>query len=142
MSAGVGRQRSDNLLDDKAAGARIHTIMGTGLATVEQHDSLRDVAKQLRANDIGAVLVRSPGGPIGIVSERDIVSAAAMGLDLEVEQVNNAMSVDLVTAPATASIAAVGRLMVESGVRHVIVRDGSRAIGLVSIRDVLDALLA
>ncbi len=76
------------------------------------------------------------------MSERDIVSAAAMDIDLDGEQVKNAMSVDLVVAPATASIATVGRLMVQSGVRHVIIRDGSQVIGVVSMRNVLDALLA
>jgi CBS domain-containing protein len=50
--------------------------------------------------------------------------------------------VDLVTASATDPIAVVGRLMVRAGVRHVAVCDGSKVIGVVSMRDVLDALLA
>lgn len=142
MSAveGVAPRHGD--VDTAAARAPIHMITGTGLATVEQHDSVRDVAAELTANDIGAVLVSSPGGPVGIVSERDIVAVAATGADLDREQVRSVMTVDLVTAEATDPIAAVGRLMVQSGVRHVVVRDGVRVIGVVSMRDVLDALLA
>ncbi len=142
MSAVERGQLPDDLLDTAAARQQIRTIMGTSLATVEQHDSLRDVAKELTANDIGAVMVSSPVGPVGIVSERDVVAVAAMGFDLEAEQVKTAMSVDLISASATESIAAVGNLMIRSGVRHVAVRDGSRVIGVVSMRDVLDALLA
>ena len=53
------------------------------------------------------------------------------------------MSVDLVTAASTESIASVGRLMIDAGVRHVAIRgDDGRITGLVSIRDVLDAVLA
>lgn len=142
MSAVERGQLRDDLLDAAAARQPIHTIMGTGLATVEQHDSVRDVAAELTANDIGAVLVSSPVGPVGIVSERDVVNVAAMGVDLEAEQVKTLMTVDLITASATDSIAAVGKLMVRAGVRHVAVRDGSRVIGVVSMRDVLDAVLA
>jgi CBS domain-containing protein len=134
MTASAGEQLPDDLLDAAAARQPIHTIMGTGFATVEQHDSVRDVARELSANDIGAVLVSSPVGPVGIVSERDV--------DLDAEQVKTLMSVDLVTASATDPIAVVGRQMVRAGVRHVAVRDGHKVIGVVSMRDVLDALLA
>lgn len=142
MSAVESVERPDDGVDTAAARTPIHQIMGTALATVEQHDSLRDVAAELTANDIGAVLVSSPVGPVGIVSERDIVAVAATGADLDREQVKTVMTVDLVTAQATEPIADVGRLMVQSGVRHVAVRDGVRVIGVVSMRDVLDALLA
>ena len=142
MSTRESPAQRDDLLDTEARGAQIHTIMGTGLPTVEQNDTLRDVAKELTADDIGAVLVKSSGGPVGVVSERDITVAVAMGFDVDVEQVKTAMSVDLVASPATAPIADVGRLMVRSGVRHVIVRDGSQVLGVVSMRDVLGALLA
>jgi CBS domain-containing protein len=142
MTASAGEQLPDDLLDAAAARQPIHTIMGTGLATVEQHDSVRDVARELSANDIGAVLVSSPVGPVGIVSERDVVTVAALGVDLDAEQVKTLMSVDLVTASATDPIAVVGRQMVRAGVRHVAVRDGHKVIGVVSMRDVLDALLA
>ena len=142
MSVVERGQVQDHLLDTTAPRQQIRTIMRTQLASVEQHDSLRDVAKELTGNDIGAVLVSSPVGPVGVVSERDVVSVAAMGIDLEAEQVKSTMSVDLVSASATESIAVVGKLMIRSGVRHVAVRDGSRVIGVVSMRDVLDALLA
>jgi len=142
MSAAEHDQMAEDLLDATAARQPIHTIIGTGLATVEQHDSVRDAARELTSNDIGAVLVSSPVGPVGILSERDIVAVVALGFDLEAEQVKTLMSVDLITAAATDPIADVGKLMVQSGVRHVAVRDGSKVIGVVSMRDILDALLA
>ena len=88
------------------------------------------------------LLVESPVGSVGIVSERDVVAVTAIGGDVEREQVKIVMSVDLVTAAPTDSIAAVGRLMIDAGVRHVAVRgDDGRITGVVSLRDVLDALL-
>ena len=65
-----------------------------------------------------------------------------IGGDVEREQVKTDMSVDLVTAAPTDSIAAVGRLMIDAGVRHVAVRgDDGRIAGVVSLRNVLAALL-
>jgi CBS domain-containing protein len=131
-----------DVLDLAAAEQPIRLIMSDPPATVEQHDSLRDVAKELAAEEIGALLVESPVGPVGIVSERDVVAVVAIGGDVDREQVKTVMSIDLVTAEPTDSIAAVGRLMIDAGVRHVAVRgvDG-RIAGVVSLRDVLDALL-
>ena len=130
-------------LDAAAAEQPIGRIMKCRPVTVEQHDPLREVAKELAANEIGVLLVSSPIGPVGMISERDVVAVVAAGGDLEREQVRSVMSVDLVTAASTESIASVGRLMIDAGVRHVAVRgDDGRITGLVSMRDVLDAVLA
>lgn len=130
-------------LDAAAAEQPIRRIMKYQPVTVEQHESLREVAKELAADEIGVLLVRSPIGPVGLISERDVVAVVAAGGDLEREQVRSVMSVDLVTAASTESIASVGRLMIDAGVRHVAIRgDDGRITGLVSIRDVLDAVLA
>lgn len=52
------------------------------------------------------------------------------------------MSTELVAADPGDSIAEVGALMLDAGVRHVVVRSGEQVLGVVSIRDVLHALLA
>jgi CBS domain-containing protein len=51
------------------------------------------------------------------------------------------MTSELVAAAPDDSIAVVGRMMLDAGVRHIVVRDGAQIIGLVSIRDVLAVLL-
>jgi CBS domain-containing protein len=132
-----------NVLDTAAAEQPIRTIMRKQPFSVEQHDSLREVAKELTGNEIGVLLVSSPIGPVGVISERDVVNVVAIGGDVEREQAKTVMSVDLVTAAPTDSIAAVGRLMIDAGVRHIAIRsDDGRITGLVSVRDVLDAVLA
>ena len=130
-----------DVLDLPAAEQPIHLIMSDPPASVQQHHS-RDVAKELAAEEIGVLVVESPVRSVGIVSERDVVAVMAIGGDVEREQVKTVMSVDLVTAAPTDSIAAVGRLMIDAGVRSVAVRgDDGRIAGVVSLRDVLDALL-
>jgi CBS domain-containing protein len=101
-------------------------------------DSLRSVAQELVADEVGAALIEGPAGPIGLISERDVVTVAATGGDLDNDQAADVMTTDLVTADPDDSIASVARLMLEAGVRHVVMlREGEAVAGLVSIRDVL-----
>jgi CBS domain-containing protein len=119
----------------------VHTIMAENLATVAPEASLRSVAEELTAGEIGAVAVDSPGEPTGLISERDLVTVFAMGGDLDGKQAADVMTTDIVTTLRTDSIASVGRLMRDAEIRHVLVTDGGKIVGLVSIRDVLAALL-
>jgi CBS domain-containing protein len=120
----------------------IQKIMAVQLAEVAPEESLRSVAQELVADEIGAVLVRVPGGPGGLISERDLVTVLVSGGDLDGQQAADVMSTGLVAARPQDSIASVGRLMLDAGVRHVVVREGKAVVGLVSIRDVLAVLLA
>lgn len=120
----------------------VRRLMSQPPATVEPDESVRSVARELVAGDIGAVLVAEPGAPAGLVSERDVVTVVATGGDVDVEQAGGIMTTDLVHAAPGDTIAAVGALMRDAGVRHIPVRDDEgRWIGLVSMRDVLGVLL-
>ena len=87
------------------------------------------------------MLVRTPGRPYGLVSERDLVTALATGQDPWSSQAADVMTTDLITAAPADSIAEVGARMLDAGVRHIVLQEGGEVVGIVSIRDVLHALL-
>jgi CBS domain-containing protein len=118
----------------------VKIIMADRLADIGPEQSLRSIARGLVANEIGVLVVRTSGGPVGLISERDIVTVLATGGDLDKQQAVDVMTSDLVTAKPTDSIASVGRLMLDAGVRHIVIREDT-VVGLVSIRDVLAVLL-
>ncbi|HWM03237.1 MAG TPA: CBS domain-containing protein [Actinophytocola sp.] len=120
----------------------VRMIMSTPVATVDPGSTLLDVAGELLADEVGAVLVSSGPGPVGLLSERDLITVAATGDDLAVVQAGQAMTADLTWAAPETSIREVGVLMLEAGVRHVPVGDGRWAVGVVSARDVLAVLLS
>jgi CBS domain-containing protein len=119
----------------------VKVIMADRLADIGAEQSLRSIAQELVADEIGVLVVRMSGGPVGLVSERDIVTVLATGGDLDKQQAVDVMTSDLVTAKPTDSIASVGRLMLDAGVRHIVIREDDTVVGLVSIRDVLAVLL-
>lgn len=119
----------------------VRLVMARRLVGVGSDVSLREIARELYECEIGVVLVDNPGGATGLVSERDLVAAVADGDDLDKRQALDIMTADLVTAAPDDTIAAVGVLMCDAGVRHVPVAVGGTVVGVVSIRDVLAVLL-
>jgi CBS domain-containing protein len=119
----------------------IKKIMVTTLAAVDAGDPLRSVARELVADEVGAVLVGDGRHTVGLISERDLVTVFASGGDIDSDQALDIMTSELLAAGPDDSIAVVGRMMLDGGVRHIVVRDGTQVIGLVSIRDVLAVLL-
>ncbi|MCB9010652.1 MAG: CBS domain-containing protein [Actinobacteria bacterium] len=75
-------------------------------------------------------------GP-AVVTERDLLRAVAQGLDPQTEHVADHMTSRLVTAGPTWSVEKAGDLMVQHGVRHVLVFDGPDLVGILSMRDVV-----
>ncbi|WP_214401434.1 CBS domain-containing protein [Pseudonocardia lacus] len=120
----------------------IATIAATVVAEVDSSQTLRAVAEELVADEIGAVVVRVPGRPSGLISERDLAAVVAAGGEPGTVQAVDLMTTELVTAAPGDSIAEVGARMLDAGIRHVVLHDGEQVVGIVSIRDVLGVLLS
>jgi CBS domain-containing protein len=123
-------------------GAPITTFMSDALLTVAPTASLREVATIIVDASVGCVVVGSIEDVDGVISERDIVRAVADGLDLDATTVAEVESKTLVWASSNATVASVAEEMMQDYVRHVLVRDDGRVVGIVSMRDVLSAYSA
>lgn len=100
-------------------------------------DTLASVAATMTEESIGAALVHGPGGPVGIVSERDVVAAVAAGADLERERARDVMTPDLATIDHHDTIRHAADIMLADEIRHLAVTKDATTVGLVSIRDIL-----
>lgn len=114
--------------------------VGEPTVTVEVDVPARVVAETLANERTGAVVVVSSDGPIGIVAERDLVSAVAAGQDLDRLCAADLIAPDLLTADERATIADVAALMIRHRVRHVPLLEGRQITGVVSSLDLLRAL--
>jgi CBS domain-containing protein len=104
--------------------------------------SLREVAEYLRSTDVSLAVVGDQGQVHGVVSERDIVTAVALGLDVDTTEVRTIETENLKWATATSTIDDVAEEMLENYVRHVLIAgDDGTLIGVVSMRDLLTAYL-
>jgi CBS domain-containing protein len=110
------------------------------LVRVAADATLNAVAEALDSNDVGAVIVGLDSID-GIVSERDLVRAVAALGDTSVLRAGDIASRDIVYCDARATIDDAAELMLERYVRHLLVEDGSKVIGIVSARDLLGAFV-
>jgi CBS domain-containing protein len=115
----------------KHKGARVETVRPT--TTVHQ------VCDLLTQKRIGAAVVLGAAGEvIGIVSERDVVTAVAQGgpgaLTRSIDEI---MTRDVATCRLTDSSESLMETMTRGRFRHVPVVEGGRLVGIVSIGDVV-----
>jgi CBS domain-containing protein len=73
----------------------------------------------------------------GILTERDVLRAAASRSDLTTSPVSQWMTRDPVTASPDTTTEEAAQLMLRNGFRHLPVVEGRSLTGVVSIRDVL-----
>jgi CBS domain-containing protein len=88
---------------------------------------------------VGSALVVQGPMLLGILTERDVLRAAASGTDLRTSKVAEWMTKDAETAGPDLDSEEAAQIMLSRGFRHLPVTDGSRVTGIVSLRDVLSA---
>jgi CBS domain-containing protein len=111
---------------------------GASVATITPETSVSGLLTELSVHNIGAMVVVSPDGVIGIVSERDIVRALQQrGDDLLRLPVSEIMTTFVATCTPTDSVDSLSALMTTKRVRHIPVMENGRLTGIVSIGDVV-----
>lgn len=89
-------------------------------------------------NHVGALLISETGTPLGIVTDRDIVTeVVAAELDPKTTSLGDFMSENAVAADVTADVSTVVALMKEHRCRRIPVLENGKAIGIVTLDDLL-----
>ena len=105
---------------------------------VHPDDSLLVVAQRLRDARVGAMLVADRGDYLGIVSEADLVrKAMASGASAEQVLARSVMSTPVMTIDIAQSAHEASDLMAERGIRHLVITEEGRVVGMISVRDLL-----
>ncbi|HYZ69236.1 MAG TPA: CBS domain-containing protein [Mycobacterium sp.] len=111
---------------------------GTAVATITPETSVAGLLTELAVHNIGAMVVVSQDGLVGIVSERDVVRKLhEVGTDLLTRPVSEIMTTFVATCTPDDSVDHLSALMTEKRVRHVPVVVNGRLAGIVSIGDVV-----
>lgn len=103
--------------------------------------TLAAAAAQMVHAGTSSILVGAPGELVSILTERDLAQATA--LDLPTTTPVAALAVpDPHTISAAVTVHEAAVRMLELGVRHLVVAIDGRAVGVVSMRDLMAALVA
>jgi CBS domain-containing protein len=108
--------------------------------TIEADETLESAAGKMHQQEIGSLAVLRDGGFAGIITERDIVRAVSEGVESARTPVASYMNDDPIVASPGDGTREMAAHMVVMGVRHLpLVVDGE-AVGMVSIRDLLEQI--
>ncbi len=112
------------------------------VAEIDRHRSVREASRLMAERDIGALMVRDGAQTCGILSERDIARGVGrQGTRLAETPVEALMTAKVITCKPADDTVDLMRVMVRHGIRHLPVEVDDRLVGMVSIRNIVQARL-
>jgi len=114
--------------------------MSRELLKAAPDETIAEAAQHMAARGVGAVLVMEGDRLEGILTERDILNAVAVGLT-EGARVRDWMTRSPETIDASDETGHAAALMIHGGFRHLPVLDGGAVAGIISIRDLMRVTL-
>ena len=110
--------------------------------TIDPDAPVLDALRLMAEHGIGAVLVMEGPRLVGVLSERDYARKVVLqGRSSADTPVRDIMSVDVVTAALLDSSDTCMQLMTDRRIRHLPVMDGDVVVGIVSIGDLVKAVI-
>ncbi len=112
-------------------------IMTTEVLTTSAERPVAEVTGMMVKARVGSAVVMQGSWLAGMLTERDVLRAAASGSDLTKSPVSEWMTRNPITATPDTTIGEAADMMLTNGFRHLPVVEGRELKGVVSIRDVL-----
>ncbi len=110
---------------------------------VRPDDSVYAALELLARYEVGALMVMDRGRLVGVFSERDYTRKIALqGRSSKETRVEEIMTRDVVSVHPQTGTRACMALMSDKRIRHLPVIDGGMVLGMISIRDIMDDIIA
>ena len=113
--------------------------MARAVVSVAPEDTLGEAAQKMVDDGVGSAVVLDHGRLIGILTERDLLKAAAGRVHTSEARVREWMTEEPITASSETTVEDAVRTMLEHGFRHLPVVEAGRTVGVVSLREVVRA---
>jgi CBS domain-containing protein len=117
----------------------LRDVMRTDYVTAAPEDTLGETAQKMVDLKTGSAVVQDFGRLIGILTERDMLSAMAGRVHTSDARVREWMTADPLTATPDTPADEAAQTMLEHGFRHLPVVDGGAVVGIVSLRRLVAA---
>ncbi len=116
---------------------------GRHIITISPDSSVLEAIKIMANKSVGSLVVMEDDKLAGIVTERDYARKVIVkGRSSESTRVAEIMTVDVVTTSSTETVDRCMALMTEMRIRHLPVLEDNRVIGMISIGDLVQAIIA
>ncbi|MBY0235607.1 MAG: CBS domain-containing protein [Burkholderiaceae bacterium] len=110
---------------------------------LRREDSVYTALELLARYDVGALMVMEGGRLVGVFSERDYTRKIALqGRGSKDTTVGEIMTTNVITVTPSTRTHACMSLMRDMRIRHLPVVDGDTVLGMISIRDLMELIIA
>jgi CBS domain-containing protein len=112
-------------------------LMTERLETISPSDTAQEAAKKMRDKKVSSLVVTDvEDKPIGIVTERDLVrQVCTKVVNSNDVIVHHIMSSPLATIDANSSVEVAADIMIQNKVRHLLVVDENKVLGIITPSD-------
>ena len=117
----------------------LRDLMNTRVAATTPDTPLAVAAAGMVEANVGSAVVMQGPFLAGILTERDVLRAAASGEDLSASRVSAWMTPDPQSAEPGTSVDDAAQIMLLNGFRHLPIVEGRTVCGVVSLRDLFAA---
>lgn len=115
-------------------------VMSRNIVTVDIDTSVADAVSLMSRNRYSCVVVMQNQVPHGVVTERDVVKLAQVDVDFSTIPVSSVVRTPLITASPGMALPDAIRLMEKHAIRHLVVTDQDKLLGLVTRHDLVKTL--
>jgi CBS domain-containing protein len=120
---------------------KVRDVASSAVVAVGPAQSLREATQLMAKHRVGSAVVQDAEQLVGILTERDVLNAVASGAAAETVTVQDIMTADVVTVGPDWDLVEAAAEMARRRIRHLVVYEGGQLLGVLSVRDVLPALL-
>lgn len=115
---------------------QVSEVMHVGVRTVDVTETIRNVAKLMKEEDIGAVPVVQNERAIGLVTDRDIV-IGAIAEDEDLDEPVSKLIIDsgIYSVSPSTTLDEASRIMKKNKISRLLVTEDYRPIGMLSVQD-------
>ena len=118
-------------------------VKGSEFVTIAPGATVAEAVAKMSEMSIGSLLVMQDGALCGIVTERDYArKVVAGGVSIESTRVADIMTAEVLTTGVDQNIDECMMLMTEKRIRHLPVVDGDTVLGIISIGDLMKAIVS
>lgn len=123
--------------------SQIMQAKGNHIWTVSPNTTVYDALSLMAEKDIGALVVVEDNAVVGIFSERDYARKVILfGKSSRNTKINEIMTDDVLCISPEQTVEKCMALMTEKRIRHLPVLDKEQLVGVVSIGDVVKAIIS